>query len=200
MVNVANTARELAKLGVLKFFPADKEARAALVQIVCEMASSDEQIAWLVKRALALYNEWPGPHELRACFCSKFPPRDGINAYSQVYIDGIPSEREERNRLEGPKMLALPPGHEVTADPEMEAAAVEAFASMPKMPTARPINDSFERSLREVLTAPKDRPEIPKTPQIITQEDIDKAVAELHAKKAASEESHEAEDVLHATD
>src|SRR5690349_7814500 len=96
---------------MLKFFPSDREARAAIVEMICEMASDECQVEWLVARALRLYNEWPGPRELRAAFCSKFRPRDGINAYSTVYLDGIPSEREQFvPQIAAPALKLLPDG------------------------------------------------------------------------------------------
>ena len=94
-MNVAEVTATLARLRMLKYFPADKNAHTALVGLVCSMATTEDQVRWLVRRTLALYNEWPGPLELRAVFCSKYPPRDGINAYSQIYEDGIPSEKPQ---------------------------------------------------------------------------------------------------------
>jgi hypothetical protein len=198
MVNVKAATVEIAKLAMLKFFPADKEARNAIVQMVCEMAATDEQVKWLVHRALKLYNEWPGPKELRACFCSKFRPLDGINAYSAVYADGIPSERENApNLLEAPRreVRLLPGGkqiHEPVEDPKRAAAVKRLAASMPKMPSGKPIPGAqysrVDKALRELETAPRDRPELPApTPQIITREDVERMVAEIRRKKADAE-------------
>ncbi len=85
MVNVQRATEQIAKLALLKYFPSDVMARAALVQIVCEFAESNEQIEWLVKRALAIFNEWPGPVELRALYCSRWRPVDGTEAYSALF-------------------------------------------------------------------------------------------------------------------
>ena len=49
------------------------------------MADSDEHVRRLVKRALAVFNEWPGPRELRALYCSRWRPADGVEAYSMLY-------------------------------------------------------------------------------------------------------------------
>ena len=86
-------------------------------------------------------------------------------------------------------MLALPPGREVCADPELDGHVLEQFARVPNMP--RPLEMStgsharrFEQMLEAIQTPPQDRPEKPPpTPQIITQVDIDKAVADLRASK-----------------
>lgn len=99
-MNVKSVAIKLEKLAMLKFFPSDEGARLGILELVCKMAHSEAQVDWLVNRMTdGLYNEWPGPAELRACFCSKFPPRDGKSACSQIYGDGIPSEKESVNRL-----------------------------------------------------------------------------------------------------
>lgn len=84
MVDVNAATRKLAELTMLKYFPHPDYAHAALVRMVCEMAQNDEQIDWLVKRMLSLYNEWPGPQVLRAIFCRRFKPADGIEAHVSV--------------------------------------------------------------------------------------------------------------------
>src|SRR5271157_72347 len=92
-----NVAEIVAKLCLLKFFPNESAARLALIEMIGEMASNEDQVHWLVKSALAIYDEWPGPRELRALFCSRWTPRDGIRAWSQIYPSdeyggGFPSQ------------------------------------------------------------------------------------------------------------
>lgn len=94
MTNFEKTNVTVSALAVLKFFPATAPARLTLVRLVRDFATSDEQVTWLVARMLVLYNSWPGPRELRALFCSRYAPRDGIEAKSEVYPDGYPSEKK----------------------------------------------------------------------------------------------------------
>jgi len=115
-------------LKLMKFFPSDEDALLILINDLSEMAdvtnpkiSAEEQIEWMVRRVRNLYPEWPGLHELRAVFCSRFKPRDGINAYSTVYLDGIPKSPESL-AIAGPELKALPPGHTVSADKGVEDA------------------------------------------------------------------------------
>ena len=110
MVNVKKAAAELSKLSLMKFFPSDPAARSALMGIVMSMAWTDDQIEWLVKRALVVFAEWPGPMEIRALFCSRWKPADGIEAHSQLYRatengGGFPPEKPRAEAL-------LPPGRE----------------------------------------------------------------------------------------
>lgn len=82
------------ELGSLKFFPREVPAQLAIVRLVASMCEFEHQLRWLIDRMTAgtLFTEWPGPRELRACYCSKFKPQDGLEIGSQIYLDGIPSE------------------------------------------------------------------------------------------------------------
>jgi hypothetical protein len=92
-VVIQKVAEIVGELTLLRFFPSDPIARTALVREICDMAASEDQVRWLITRMLKLYQVWPGLGEVRATFCSKFKPRDGVERYSEVYPDGIPSER-----------------------------------------------------------------------------------------------------------
>lgn len=91
-VNVARATQSIARMSLMKFFPADIDARKAMVRLICRMANDNEQIDWLVNRMVEIHNEWPGPVELRAVFCSRYKPNDGIEADSLHFIDGIPPD------------------------------------------------------------------------------------------------------------
>jgi hypothetical protein len=105
-------------MAALKFFPGDPEVKATIAEIVMELANTREEAIWLGKRMVALFNEWPGPIEMRATFCSKYRPRDGHEVNSTVYLDGIPSEREQQIALPAPN----PRSRITSADPAMSSA------------------------------------------------------------------------------
>lgn len=176
----------VAQLGTMRYFPSDPAVRIALVELMGDLTDSEDEVRWLIKRVRTLYAEWPGERELRACFCSRFRPKDGINMHSGIYGEGIPSERPEQNQIAGPNLLALPPGHVATADPIFDAG-IQALAEITRMPAPlRPRQgspaDRFARLLQEIETPPHMRePDPPPTPQIITQADIDRAVLEYRA-------------------
>lgn len=164
-MNPVNVLEILSGLRLLKYFPSDECAMAALVRQVGEMCQSEEQVDWLVNRMLKLYLEWPGMQEMRACYCSRHRPKDGINAYSQVYADGIPSEKKTE-----PLKLAAAAGMagRNTADPELNRV-VAGVARMLEMPKAK-------------------APQYPNpTAKPITQADIDAAVEENRRKRAMLE-------------
>lgn len=169
MVNVANISTYIARLAMLKFFPADPEARTSIVGMVCEMADNDGQVDWLTRRMLVLYNEWPGPKELRALFCSRHKPSDGIEAKSEKFLEGIPSEKKPE------PMKALPPGSVASADPSAERAIRLLAKSLDLNRALRP-----RKSLAAaVVPNPHFKP--------ITQADVDRVLREKIDKAARVE-------------
>jgi hypothetical protein len=130
MINVKRAAESIAGLSLLKFFPSDENARAALLRIVCDMATTNAQVDWLVKRVLAVWTQWEGPAELRAVFCSGHRPADGIDCFSQLpqFADGIPSERDSPLSIETRSFPQLLPGETgprgETDDPEFPRDAL----------------------------------------------------------------------------
>jgi hypothetical protein len=122
------------------------------MEILQELASSDEQLEWLSRRMLKLYAEWPGPHEMRACFCSKYEPKDGVEADSSVYADGILSEAAESPHV------ALPPGPAIAATKILEGAL------------------ALVAKRKGLWPAPKQPPPFPEGVRPITQSDINRAL------------------------
>ena len=160
-----------AELTLLRFFPSDENARAALVLLIGRMCSNEEQVRWLVQRTMALCNEWPGPLALRQILCSKFKPADGIEAGgTSMFPDGPPSEK----RIEAPALPALPPGHVASVDRQLDNA-VKMLADVKDM------NRVVRRNapVQETPTHTDFKP--------ITQADVDRAVDELHEKRARAE-------------
>jgi hypothetical protein len=115
------------QLALMAFFPSDPEVRAALVTVLMDLIETEDQLDWLVNRALRLYAKWPGVAELRALYCSRFKPRDGIESYSTVYLDGIPAESTPLRREPAPL---------TTADPELRQNVAE-LAHRRRMPQAK---------------------------------------------------------------
>jgi hypothetical protein len=120
----------LSELGALKFFPrGDAAVLLALTRLCGAMCHNEGEVRWLINRMTSgLYSEWPGLAEMRACFCSKFRPKDGISTFSTVYLDGIPSEQPTRAAIAGPDLLALPEGRSASADAEGELVALALVA------------------------------------------------------------------------
>lgn len=186
MIDVKKATRTLGGLALLKFFPADDFARVELVSIVCEMASTNEQIEWLVKRARNAWNQWEGPRELRALFCSKFKPADGVECYSALpqFADGIPSEDESAAappRLPASARREIASREPVTASPSIAAVVSDLCAAKSLI---RAVNGIPAPPVRELPIA---RPDY----KPVTSADIEKAVQELRGKRALDSMSEE---------
>ena len=108
-LDAREVARILGALCALNFFPAEDKARWAIFRIVGDMATDLDQVRWLARRMLELFDTWPGPRTLRAVFCSRFAPKDGINLNCCESLPGgtVPPERPV---LATAELKALPPG------------------------------------------------------------------------------------------
>lgn len=186
MIDTKKATKSLARLTLLKFFPADPTARAEIVLLVCRMAHTNEQVNWLAERTLGLWNDWEGPRELRAVFCSKFRPADGIEAYSALerFADGIPSETESGPlAIEGGfgvRRIAPPP------DERLMAEEITASPSCQKTIAALAIMKDLDRIDRRQPKVPQ-IPDFPADVNPISQADIDRAVRELRDQRAREE-------------
>jgi hypothetical protein len=122
-------AAGVAKMALMAFFPGDPDIRAALVSVFMDLVETDEQLDWLVNRALRLYGKWPGVAEIRGLYCSRWKPKDGMETYSSIYPEGIPSERKgARQERDAPR------GEPVTADADFDRKVQEAAAGKKMQP------------------------------------------------------------------
>jgi hypothetical protein len=93
--------RLIAGLATLGSFPSGNETRKSLALLLCDMARYESEACWLIDRMTSgLYASWPGPGEMRACFCARFRPRDGVERRSSVYPEGMPPERQALSPVE----------------------------------------------------------------------------------------------------
>lgn len=145
----------------IKYFPSESAARLIIADELQSMCNSDEEAFATAKQMGKLFEEWPGGiRALRAVFCSMYFPldRDTSVLTCAEYPDGIPATRT----VEEPFVRLLAP--ELTEPIKMIAEACDLNAH-----------------LREIKGSPSQL-KIPSTPQILTQADIDAAVAKLHGK------------------
>jgi len=59
-------------------FPRSKAAREIVAQDFHEFVGTDQQLDWFVQACIRHFPCWPGIPQLRALYCSKFVPDDGI--------------------------------------------------------------------------------------------------------------------------
>jgi hypothetical protein len=65
---------------LLKFFPGDEASAEIVMEFLAELVSTPEELRWLSDTMVDEIGEWPGAKEVRGLFCSRFAPRDGIEA------------------------------------------------------------------------------------------------------------------------
>ena len=172
----------LGELRVLRFFPGDEIAMVALMRLCDAMCHNEDEVRWLVDRMTSgIYSEWPGISEMRACFCNRFKPKDGINAYSSVYPDGLPPDptAPPRREIAAAELKALPPGRQVSADARLDRS-IAMLADVKDMNRVR---------------RPSQTPPLPPEKRI-TQMDIDREVAKLQEAKRRDAEAAAREELV----
>jgi hypothetical protein len=119
-------------LAAMGYFPTESGARMAIGNEIGRMCRSFEDAVWLAQRMIQLYPAWPGALDMRLVYCSRRRPLDGIvptQLGTEAYPEGIPSETP--TPVESP-LKALPAGHVVSADPDLEAAVRNLASKMLK--------------------------------------------------------------------
>jgi hypothetical protein len=116
--------------GTLRFFPGEPEARLGIAKQIAKFASDESQVRWLVEVLPNHFGDWPGTHEVRAVFCMKFRPKDGVEVDSKVFPDGLSKAQLNPGvkQLEAPSPLQLP-GEVLSADPLLVEIIREAAAN-----------------------------------------------------------------------
>ena len=71
--------KAVGEFGMLKYFPSDATSKAGVMELLERMATTPEQVAWLVRTMIDQVGEWKGPKELRGVFCTRFNPADGVD-------------------------------------------------------------------------------------------------------------------------
>jgi hypothetical protein len=152
-MNPEDVLKILEELRSLPYFPDDPAVMRAILRMAGSMCRNLGEVRWLVDRMTSgLYPDWPGPAEMRACFCSRFKPKDGITVCSTVFPDGLPPDPSvKRARIEKEEQLALPEGHMASADKRMEAA----FQILVQAQTTKTVGFDQPATKEEIATAPK---------------------------------------------
>lgn len=159
-MNIQTVAGIVIELSVLPYFPSNVAARAAIVRMVGEMCSTEDQVCWLVRLMTSgTFKKWEGPAELRAVFCMKFKPRDGIESISEVYPDGMTHEQlnpgAKMPALESAPLRQLAAGDPISADEELVAIVVDAAERMPHFRVCKTVSlrdgeNDYQALLRQI--------------------------------------------------
>lgn len=98
MITAKQASESVARLAILTHFPGEAIARAELASMLIRMVSEPRQLEWLVTAFVDHIGAWHGPREMRAVFCTRFKPADGIEEWSA--IPGFTAADSEREVIE----------------------------------------------------------------------------------------------------
>lgn len=72
------------RLAILKYFPSGDIVQEEIMSLFERMVDKPERLDWLVSVLIDQVGEWPGPKEVRAIYCTRFKPADGVEAWSNL--------------------------------------------------------------------------------------------------------------------
>lgn len=99
MISETQAVEAVGELGAIPYFPREAAPQAAIMRALCAFVGEPWHLRWLVDTANNHMREWRGIAELRALYCVRFKPADGIEG-SQCSIAGYtPADCEAANAL-----------------------------------------------------------------------------------------------------
>jgi hypothetical protein len=92
MMNPDTIAKAVKRLGIIRFFPVDADARLEVMEQIRRLVGNGElfgtapeqRLTWLIDTAVTHMREWGGLPELRGLYCTRWKPADGIEMYSSL--------------------------------------------------------------------------------------------------------------------
>ena len=78
---------------IIPFFPTSAAALDLITEFVLEFVGNDEQLQWFARSAGRSLARYEGMPHLRALFCTKYPPADGIQPL--VEVEGMSEDQLE---------------------------------------------------------------------------------------------------------
>ncbi len=128
-------------MGSIKFFPKESGAQEGIMRSLSDFVCDQKQLEWLTKTAVNFMPEWGGVTQLRALYCTRWKPLDGLEGGFCTVPGYTPNDNEGR-AIEAPSQMALPAGtpSETTLD-DAEKRRITELAEQVKQraePTSRP--------------------------------------------------------------
>lgn len=122
----------LDRLKLMKFFPSDPGAQAALWELLGRICPHLEALEWLTFTLIDRVAEWPGAQAIRGLLCTKYDAADGVDAYCT--IPGFRPEDGESRTIEAHQQWKS--GGWVDSGDE-QVRKLTASAEMPKIEGAK---------------------------------------------------------------
>lgn len=150
----------IATMSLLKFFPSGDVAVRVLIDLLIRLCSTREQLNWLVETLINRIGEWPGPAQLRALFCTRFPPADGIEGPPCELSGFTPADGEQRYveleakrgvLLDSQKQRLLPGEVETVSGDDKMQSLIGDLAAAKQMPGTPRTRLDYRKRVREIL-------------------------------------------------
>src|SRR5947207_2859935 len=83
-------------LQAIPYFPREEGAKMAIAEALGRFVRNENEVRWLVRTTLDHMREWRGIAELRALYCTRYPPLDGIDPGPCCTVPGFTAADSER--------------------------------------------------------------------------------------------------------
>lgn len=103
------------RLRLMKFFPSEPGAGAALAELLAKICPHREALEWLVSTLQNHVAEWPGAHEVRGLLCTRYDAADGVDAWCS--LPGFSAaDAEARHYEHHAQLTGKSPGYDQALD------------------------------------------------------------------------------------
>ena len=153
MITQQQAAGAVLEMGICRYFPSDDFRLAQIADLLIRMVENENQLRWLVSAQVNF--EWRGPEDLRKRFCSKFSPRDRIEADSEH--PGLTSGElehaylEEQGREFDRKLIEWKREQKLLGAPASESFDISPAIKLIDPPKTPPVESRTDQDVRAFL-------------------------------------------------
>lgn len=138
MITENQAGDAVSELGAIPYFPREAGAHTAIIRALCAFVASPDRLRWLVDTAVNRMAEWKGVAELRALYCTRWRPIDGIAGTVCTIPGYTPGDCEaefQQRHVTGAQQKFLPAPDDSEITPE-ERAQIDALDRKVKLGAA----------------------------------------------------------------
>jgi hypothetical protein len=109
------------ELAAIPYYPREESARMAVLDALMRFVAGPSELRWLVRTAIDVMDKWEGVAQLRALYCTRFRPADGIEGVACTLPGFRPEDMESaffRRQIEESERRALPSPEDTKITPE----------------------------------------------------------------------------------
>ena len=72
------------EMAAIPYFPTAEGAKLAIGSQLAKFVTGPQELRWLVDNAISAMRRWQGVPELRGLYCTRYKPKDGIEAWCSL--------------------------------------------------------------------------------------------------------------------